>query len=140
MEETKVKKVAIPEKRKLKVEKQKRITHYGEVVIDRKINTSYLQSPFDPQQPLTPTAIRSGSIQESLIGKNNSKDIDIIQELMLKPMQDRIYKNIYVFSDNEDDMDDIDKRYKYLNNGFKNFVKQKRKQINGKGGAEFIES
>lgn len=110
------------------------------MVINRKINTSYLQSPFDPQQSLPPTAIQNGSIQESLIGKNNSKDIDIIQELMLKPIQDLIYKNIYVFSDSEDDMGDIDKRYKYLNNGFKSFVKQKRKQINGKGGSEFIES
>ena len=51
---------------------------------------------------------------------------------MLKPIHDRIYKNIYVFSDNEDNSDDIDKRYKHISNGFKHFLREKRRLNNGK--------
>jgi len=50
---------------------------------------------------------------------------------MLKPIQDRLYKDIYVFSDNEDTLEDLDKRYKTFCSGFKNFVRQKRKQNTG---------
>lgn len=64
----------------------------------------------------------------------------MVQELMLRPIQDRLYKNIYVFSDSEDNMEDIDKRYKYISSGFKTFIRQKRKSNNEKGQSEFIES
>ena len=56
----------------------------------------------------------------------------MVHELMLKPIHDRIYKNIYVFSDNEDNSDDIDKRYKNISNGFKHFLREKLRLNNGK--------
>ena len=59
---------------------------------------------------------------------------------MLRPIQDRIYKNIYVFSDNEDEMEDIEKRYKYLGNGFKSFTRQRKRLTTGNAASEFIES
>lgn len=61
-----------------------------------------------------------------------------MQEVLLKSIQGRIYKDIYAFSDNEDKMDDIDKRYKYLNTGFKNFTRQKRKYNVGADQTEAI--
>jgi len=59
---------------------------------------------------------------------------------MLRPIQDRIYKNIYVFSDSEDEMQDIERRYKYLGNGFKTFTRQRKKFVTGNAASEFIES
>ena len=42
-------------------------------------------------------------------------------------IQDRLYSNLYIFSDEDDNMEDIDKRYKGFSSGFKTFSKQKKK-------------
>jgi hypothetical protein len=118
---------------------------FGGLIIDRTINYTYLQSSFDPQLPLTPNSVQSGLTYESLISRNLGKgsssasmqDIDKSEELMLRPIQDKLYKDLYVFSDNEDTLDDLDKRYKVLCSGFKSFGRQKRKQ--NVGGSETIE-
>lgn len=116
----------VPEKKKLEVKKQRRIDRFGELVVDRSVNSISFRFPFDPQESLTPTSIQSGSNSENLTIKSIMKDIDLSNELVLKPMQDTIYKDIYVFSDTEDNMEDIDRRYKYLNNGFRAFLRQRK--------------
>lgn len=139
---------AVPEKRKLEIEKRRRIDRFGELVIDRRIQAEGLQYPFDPQRPLIPTLIQSGSSGEKLLARSFSKgnllrlikEIDVIQELMLKPVQDRLYKNLYVFSDNDDDMEDINTRYRYISEGFKDFIQQKNSLSSGKGQSEYVES
>eukprot|EP00826_Nyctotherus_ovalis_P043004 TRINITY_DN4496_c0_g1_i1.p1 TRINITY_DN4496_c0_g1~~TRINITY_DN4496_c0_g1_i1.p1 ORF type:complete len:141 (+),score=29.83 TRINITY_DN4496_c0_g1_i1:489-911(+) len=140
MEDTKEKKVVTPGKRKLEVKRRRRIDHLGELVISRKTNIVSLLSPFDPLDFLPPSTLQSGSSAESLVSRGFGDDIEDPQEVMLRPILSRIYKNIYVFNDNDDGIDDIEKRYKYLSSGFKSFLKQKRKQNIGKGPSEFIES
>jgi len=61
----------VKEKKKLKVTKRKRIDHFGELIVNRKLNNTSLQPPFDPQELLTPTSIRSGSTYEALISKSS---------------------------------------------------------------------
>jgi hypothetical protein len=69
VKEAKEKKV-VEKKKKLKVVKRKRIDHFGELVINRKVNSSSLQSSFDPQELLKPTSVRSGSTYETIISKS----------------------------------------------------------------------
>ena len=45
---------------------------------------------------------------------------------MFKPIQNRIYGDIYVFKDEDENMEGIDERYKSISNGIKNFLRQKK--------------
>jgi len=59
---------------------------------------------------------------------------------MLKPIQEQLYGNIYVFSDNDENLDDLDKRYKYLGNNLKAYLKQKKRQGSIKTSSEQVEA
>ena len=71
----------VKEKKKLKVTKRKRIDHFGELIISRKVNNTSLQPLFDPQELLTPTPIRSGSTYEALISKSSIISIFYIKSI-----------------------------------------------------------
>lgn len=58
---------------------------------------------------------------------------DNLQELALRSIQKQTYGDLYAFSDEGESMDDIDKRYKSLGAGFKNFSKQRKKLNSSKG-------
>ena len=60
--------------------------------------------------------------------------------MILGPIKEKDYGDLYVFSDNEDNMEDIEKRYKHLANDFKNFNKQKKKFNIGKSSSSLIEN
>lgn len=72
-EEVKEEKQMVPEKRKLEVEKRRRVDRFGGLVIDRKTRTETLQYPFDPQRPLTPTALQNNLSTEVLATRGLSK-------------------------------------------------------------------
>lgn len=59
---------------------------------------------------------------------------------MLKPIQEQLYGNIYVFSDSDETLEDIDRRYKYLSIGLKNYTKMKKKFHSDKSYPESVEA
>jgi len=60
-------------KRKLKIDRKRRIDHFGGLVIDRTINLKFLPSSFDPYKPLTATSVQSGSTCENLTSRKLGK-------------------------------------------------------------------
>lgn len=128
----------LPVKRKLEIKMKRRIDRFGELVIDRTLNSDSLQNAFDTQLSLTSTPAERETAFERLVAKNYIKDIDLAQELLLSSIQDQAFKNIYVFSDAEDNTDELDKRYKMLGVEFRNFAKKKRRQTYAKRQQEFI--
>ena len=54
-------------------------------------------------------------------------------------MVDEYYKDLYIFSDDEETLEDIDNKSKELSRGFRDFSKHKRRP-GGKGSLGSIES
>lgn len=124
------KKIVLEKPKMISVESKKRIDHFGQLVIDRKVKYDAMWSPFEPEQMLLSIPIQKVKKENILMTRGLSKGTENSQETLLKQFQNKVYGNIYVFSDEEDNMEDIDKRYKNFSSGFKSFNKQKKK-LNG---------
>ena len=135
-----------PEIKRTVVEVRKRIDRYGYIVNDRKVLSGplMLKYPFEPEWNLTPTPLQGLFKEYRMLSRSSSKGgflpyltllkgTDVSQELMLKPIQEQLFGNIYAFSDSEETLDDLDKRYKSLGLGLKNYMRQKKKFNGGKG-------
>jgi len=53
---------------------------------------------------------------------------DVAQEQLFKQIQEQFFGGIYGFSDEEETLDDLDKRYKHLAVGLKGYTRQKKRQ------------
>jgi len=124
----------IEKKREAKIEKRRRVARWGEVFIDRKVVHESLRFPFEPDWNLSPLPLqgvfKEGKLRSLSKGRVQPQTLgaDISQEQLLKPIQEQFFGNIYVFSDTEENLEDLEKRYKYLGAGLRNYAKQKKKQ------------
>lgn len=113
------------EKEKLKartltrIKKRKRIGKHGDIFIDRKIISGVLLNPVEPEWNIENNIKTNENTHENI--ENYGKLPNIIQR--------NEFSNIYEFYDDDEKLDDLDKRYKNLSTGFKNFLKHRRKQI-----------
>lgn len=139
----------VEKKKEVKVEKRKRIDRWGEIFIDRRVQYDSLRFPFEPDWNLAPAPLqgiaREGKLLSGSLPKGTSvaftlPGTDISQDLILRPIQEQFFGNIYVFSDSEENLDDLDRKYKYLGTGFKNHTKQKKKLSAEKASASLVEA
>ncbi len=80
----------------------------------------------EPEWNLAPT---KGPSDGKLKGLPSASDL--VQELMLRPVQEQLYGSIYEFSDGDDDLTDLSQRYNYLQSGMKSYTRQKKRLGNG---------
>ncbi len=105
------------QKQRVRVERRKRLGRLGEVMYDRRIVSGVLQCPYEPDwSNLKPAAMpQSRAMAEAS------------QDQLLRPIQDQYFGGIYVSSDSEETLDDLDKKYKHLSIGYRNYTKQKKR-------------
>lgn len=133
-----------PKNKEPKLEKRKRIGRCGEIFIERKLFSDSIGFPQEPDfatKRLSLSALqlqnkedKTGSSSLSSRGEavSNLANAEPSQEYYYKHYQDNYFGDIYAFSDGEDTMEDLDKRFKQLGQSFKSFNKQKKRQTTEK--------
>ena len=139
IEEKKISAVQVESPKRIKMELSKRIDRYGQPVVNRKLLHSSLHDPFTPDYNLIGTPLQQipKELAKSFVqGEFFFESIvsETAEEKVLRPIQEQAYGNLYVFSDEGETMDDLDKRYKPLGSGFKSFNKQRKKLNNDRVG------
>lgn len=105
------------QKQRVRIVKRKRLGRFGETFYDRALVSGFVHYPHEPDWTnLTPAVLPQ---TKSLV--------EISQDQMFRPIQEQNFGGIYVSSDNDETLDDLDKKYKFLGSGFKNYTKQKKK-------------
>jgi hypothetical protein len=107
-----------------KVEKKKFIGKFHEKMLTQTIVDGPFTEIFQSMSIGFPTGINALP-PSSQIRSTSALKVD---EFLFKPMQDHYFGNYYVFSDSEDNTSDTEKKYKHIGQGFKNFVRQKKRQ------------
>ncbi len=104
-------------KQRVRVEKRKRTGRLGETFSDRKVVSGPIQPSYEPDW--------SGLVPA--VPAQTKALAEASQEQLFRLIQEQYFGGIYVASDEEETLDELDKKYKYLGSGYKNYTRQKRK-------------
>lgn len=135
-----------PKAKEPKLEKRKRIGRFGEVFIEKRLILDAIIFPSEPtwpsKKPACPFVNKEEKVGLSSKGGDlvNGSTADVSQEYYYKHYQDNYFGDIYAFSDGDDTIEDLDKRFKPLGQGFKTFNKQKKRQTTDKQTNSLTES